>query len=62
MVYQYSALISSMTVRENLALPVEELGRKPRKADRCVDQGKSRNCRDERDRGEIAFGAERRDA
>jgi phospholipid/cholesterol/gamma-HCH transport system ATP-binding protein len=28
MVYQYSALISSMTVRENLALPVEELGRK----------------------------------
>ena len=31
MVYQYSALISSMTVRENLALPVEELGRKPRK-------------------------------
>jgi phospholipid/cholesterol/gamma-HCH transport system ATP-binding protein len=31
MVYQYSALISSMTVRENLALPLEELGRKPRK-------------------------------
>jgi phospholipid/cholesterol/gamma-HCH transport system ATP-binding protein len=31
MVYQYSALISSMTVRENLALPVEELGRKGRK-------------------------------
>src|SRR5215469_6879253 len=28
MVYQYSALISSMTVRENLALPVEELGHK----------------------------------
>src|SRR5580704_4568352 len=28
MVYQYSALISSMTVRENLALPLEELGRK----------------------------------
>src|SRR6266404_7681472 len=28
MVYQYSALISSMTVRENLALPVEELSRK----------------------------------
>ena len=25
MVYQYSALISSMTVRENLALPLEEL-------------------------------------
>jgi phospholipid/cholesterol/gamma-HCH transport system ATP-binding protein len=32
MVYQYSALISSMTVRQNLALPVEELGRKSRKA------------------------------
>jgi phospholipid/cholesterol/gamma-HCH transport system ATP-binding protein len=31
MVYQYSALISSMTVQENLALPLEELGRKPRK-------------------------------
>src|ERR1700720_4742538 len=31
MVYQYSALISSMTVRENLALPVEELRRNPRK-------------------------------
>ena len=28
MVYQYSALISSMTVRQNLALPVEELKRK----------------------------------
>ncbi|MBV8330501.1 MAG: ATP-binding cassette domain-containing protein [Verrucomicrobia bacterium] len=28
MVYQYSALISSMTVRQNLALPVEEMGRK----------------------------------
>jgi phospholipid/cholesterol/gamma-HCH transport system ATP-binding protein len=31
MVYQYSALISSMTVRENLALPVEELRRKSKK-------------------------------
>ena len=31
MVYQYSALISSMTVRENLALPVEELGRKSKR-------------------------------
>jgi phospholipid/cholesterol/gamma-HCH transport system ATP-binding protein len=28
MVYQYSALISSLTVRENLALPLEELTRK----------------------------------
>jgi phospholipid/cholesterol/gamma-HCH transport system ATP-binding protein len=27
MVYQYSALISSMTVRDNLALPLEELTR-----------------------------------
>jgi phospholipid/cholesterol/gamma-HCH transport system ATP-binding protein len=32
MVYQYSALISSLNVRDNLALPVEELGRKSRKA------------------------------
>jgi len=31
MVYQYSALISSLNVRDNLALPVEELGRKARK-------------------------------
>ena len=28
MVYQYSALISSLNVRDNLALPVQELGRK----------------------------------
>jgi len=39
MVYQYSALISSMTVRENLALPVEELGRSSKKEiDRLVKQ------------------------
>jgi phospholipid/cholesterol/gamma-HCH transport system ATP-binding protein len=31
MVYQYSALISSLNVRDNLALPVEELGRKSQK-------------------------------
>ncbi len=31
MVYQYSALISSMSVRDNLALPLEELTRKKRK-------------------------------
>ena len=30
MVYQYSALISSMSVRDNLALPLEELTKKPR--------------------------------
>jgi phospholipid/cholesterol/gamma-HCH transport system ATP-binding protein len=29
MVYQYSALISSLNVRDNLALPARELGRKP---------------------------------
>jgi phospholipid/cholesterol/gamma-HCH transport system ATP-binding protein len=39
MVYQYSALISSLTVRENLALPVEELGRKSRaELDRMIEQ------------------------
>jgi phospholipid/cholesterol/gamma-HCH transport system ATP-binding protein len=31
MVYQYSALISSLSVRDNLALPLEELTEKPRK-------------------------------
>lgn len=31
MVYQYSALISSLNVRDNLALPLEELTHKPRK-------------------------------
>jgi len=37
MVYQYSALISSMTVRDNLALPLEELTRtKPEEIDRLV--------------------------
>jgi phospholipid/cholesterol/gamma-HCH transport system ATP-binding protein len=29
MVYQYSALVSSLTVHENLALPLTELTRKP---------------------------------
>ncbi|MBV8350764.1 MAG: ATP-binding cassette domain-containing protein, partial [Verrucomicrobia bacterium] len=39
MVYQYSALISAMTVRENLALPVEELGRSSKKEiDRLIEQ------------------------
>ena len=51
MVYQYSALISSMTVRENLALPVEELGRKSRKEIDAIGGAKSRDRRDERDRG-----------
>jgi phospholipid/cholesterol/gamma-HCH transport system ATP-binding protein len=39
MVYQYSALISSMTVRENLSLPIDELGRRSRKeTDALVEQ------------------------
>jgi phospholipid/cholesterol/gamma-HCH transport system ATP-binding protein len=39
MVYQYSALISSLNVWENLALPVEELGRKSRKElDEMIEQ------------------------
>jgi len=39
MVYQYSALISSLTVRENLALPIEELGRSSRKEiDALIEQ------------------------
>jgi phospholipid/cholesterol/gamma-HCH transport system ATP-binding protein len=39
MVYQYSALISSLNVRDNLALPLEELTDKPREEiDELVDQ------------------------
>ncbi len=39
MVYQYSALISSLTVRDNLALPLEELTRKtPAEIDAIVDE------------------------
>lgn len=39
MVYQYSALISSLSVRDNLALPLEELTRKTRKEiDQLVDE------------------------
>ena len=39
MVYQYSALISSLSVRDNLALPLEELTRKPRaEIDQLVDE------------------------
>ena len=34
MVYQYSALISSLNVRDNIALPLEELTRKRRRRDR----------------------------
>jgi phospholipid/cholesterol/gamma-HCH transport system ATP-binding protein len=39
MVYQYSALISSLSVRDNLALPLEELTKKSEKEiDRIVDE------------------------
>lgn len=39
MVYQYSALISSLSVRDNLALPLEELTRKSRaEIDQLVDE------------------------
>ena len=39
MVYQYSALLSSRTVRDNVALPLEELTDKSRKEiDKVVDQ------------------------
>jgi phospholipid/cholesterol/gamma-HCH transport system ATP-binding protein len=39
MVYQYSALLSSRTVRENVALPLEELtDNSPEEIDRIVDQ------------------------
>jgi phospholipid/cholesterol/gamma-HCH transport system ATP-binding protein len=39
MVYQYSALISSLSVRDNLALPLEELTSKPRgEIDQLVDE------------------------
>src|SRR5207302_1695844 len=38
MVYQYSALLSSRTVRDNVALPLEELTDKSRKEiDKIVD-------------------------
>ena len=40
MVYQYSALLSSLTVRENVALPLQELTDKsPSETDRIVDVG-----------------------
>ena len=46
MVYQYSALISSLSVRDNLALPLEELTRKTRaEIDRAVDEKSVRLCR-----------------
>ena len=39
MVYQYSALVSSLSVRDNLALPLEELTRQTRaEIDRAVDE------------------------
>lgn len=39
MVYQYSALISSLNVRDNLALPLEELSKKnPDEIERIIDE------------------------
>jgi phospholipid/cholesterol/gamma-HCH transport system ATP-binding protein len=39
MVYQYSALISSLTVRENLALPLEELtDNSPEEIEKIIDE------------------------
>jgi phospholipid/cholesterol/gamma-HCH transport system ATP-binding protein len=39
MVYQYSALLSSRSVRDNIALPLEELTKKSRaEIDRIVDE------------------------
>ncbi len=39
MVYQYSALISSLNVRDNLALPMEELTRRtPAEIERTIDE------------------------
>ena len=39
MVYQYSALLSSLTVRDNVALPLEELTNKTRsEIDKIVDE------------------------
>src|ERR1041385_3936308 len=39
MVYQYSALLSSLTVRQNVALPLEELTDKSRnEIDKIVDE------------------------
>ena len=39
MVYQYSALLSSLSVRENIALPLQELTRKtPEEIERMVDE------------------------
>src|SRR5213082_3042003 len=39
MVYQYSALLSSRTVRDNVALPLEELTKKSRdEIDRIIDE------------------------
>lgn len=39
MVYQYSALISSLNIRDNLALPLEELTRKTRREiDEIIDE------------------------
>ena len=46
MVFQYSALLSSRTVRDNVALPLEELTDKSRdEIDKIVDEIAKRNLR-----------------
>ncbi len=64
MVYQYSALISSLSVRDNLALPLEELTRKSRdEIDALVDEKlKLVGMSDVRDKmpGELSGGMRKR--
>ena len=62
MVFQQGALISSMTVGTNLALPLEELSeRKPEEIDKAIDE-KIENGRSLRSQGQAAFRAEWRHA
>jgi len=61
MVYQYSALLSSRNVRDNVALPLEELTDKSREEiDKIVDE-KTGPCRDERRETSDAVRIKRRD-
>ena len=64
MVYQYSALISSLSVRDNLALPLEELTRKTRaEIDKAVDEKLAMvGMSDARDKmpGELSGGMRKR--
>jgi ABC-type transporter Mla maintaining outer membrane lipid asymmetry ATPase subunit MlaF len=45
MIYQYSALISSLNVRDNLALPLEEITRKTRNEIEAIVETKARLSR-----------------